>query len=314
MHVLEDQDQWGGGRHPLDQRVESALHLLHERGLVAPRLAQAEEQPEPGGHALHLRRLDGRLDQVVQAAHRLVRRFAVVDAGQVAHHRGDGRERRAVSVGLPAADHRARFGVEAGNELVAQPRLADARLAEQREQVGATRRHHPRERVAQDRQLDHAPDERDRPARRPRAQFLDRERAQLRVEPLRLDQALLTERHRTDRELARGLAGQDLARLGGNLDPRGGVHDRAGHQQLPGGAGAGRGLARLDPHADLERVGKHQLAADPPRPVRMARPARTARTASSSWTCGRPKTAITASPMNFSGWPRSAISSSVAAS
>ncbi len=30
--------------------------------------------------------------------------------------------------------------------------------------------------------------------------------------------------------------------------------------------------------------------------------------------CGRPKTAITASPMNFSGWPRSARSSSLAAS
>ena len=47
---------------------------------------------------------------------------------------------------------------------------------------------------------------------------------------------------------------------------------------------------------------------------RMASPARTARSASSSCTVGRPKIAITASPMNFSGRPRSACSSSVAAS
>ncbi len=39
---------------------------------------------------------------------------------------------------------------------------------------------------------------------------------------------------------------------------------------------------------------------------RIASPARTARTASSSCVWGRPKTAMTASPMNFSGWPRSA--------
>ena len=47
---------------------------------------------------------------------------------------------------------------------------------------------------------------------------------------------------------------------------------------------------------------------------RIARPARTARRASSSCTCGRPNTAITASPMNFSGLPRRAVSSSEAAS
>ena len=47
---------------------------------------------------------------------------------------------------------------------------------------------------------------------------------------------------------------------------------------------------------------------------RMAMAARTALIASSSWTCGRPNTAITASPMNFSGRPRRACSSSVAAS
>src|SRR5487761_509926 len=47
---------------------------------------------------------------------------------------------------------------------------------------------------------------------------------------------------------------------------------------------------------------------------RIAIPARTARIASSSWTWGRPNTAMTASPMNFSGRPRKACSSSVAAS
>ena len=48
--------------------------------------------------------------------------------------------------------------------------------------------------------------------------------------------------------------------------------------------------------------------------ARIARPARTARSASSSCTVGSPNTAITASPMNFSARPRSARSSSDAAS
>ena len=46
----------------------------------------------------------------------------------------------------------------------------------------------------------------------------------------------------------------------------------------------------------------------------IARPARTARNASSSCTRGSPNTAITASPMNFSGLPRSATSSSTVTS
>ena len=102
--------------------------------------------------------------------------------------------------------------------------------------------------------------------------------------------------------------GEDLARLGGGLQPRGRVHHGPGHQQLARGPDPGRGLTRLDPDADLERLGQARAcarsAASGPR---MASPARTARTASSSWTCGRPKTAMTASPMNFSGWPRSVM-------
>ncbi len=47
---------------------------------------------------------------------------------------------------------------------------------------------------------------------------------------------------------------------------------------------------------------------------RMASAARTARSASSSCTWGSPNTAITASPMNFSGRPRSAWSSSTVTS
>ncbi len=47
---------------------------------------------------------------------------------------------------------------------------------------------------------------------------------------------------------------------------------------------------------------------------RIASPARTARRASSSCTRGSPNTAITASPMNFSGRPRSATSSSTVTS
>ena len=99
------------------------------------------------------------------------------------------------------------------------------------------------------------------------------------------------------------------------LQARRGVHDLAGDEQLPGGSDARGRLARLDrrhgPRA--ARRGRATAGGDASGPGSRG-PARTARTASSSWTCGRPNTAITASPMNFSGWPRSARSSSLAAS
>ena len=49
--------------------------------------------------------------------------------------------------------------------------------------------------------------------------------------------------------------------------------------------------------------GKGEDAASSARRAWISTPARTARRASSSWATGRPKTALTASPMNFSTLP-----------
>ena len=100
----------------------------------------------------------------------------------------------------------------------------------------------------------------------------------------------------------RRVADEDAARLGDRLDPRGGVHEVAGHHALADRADRDRGLARED-------AGPRPQVGDPtswPRASTAAArssAARTARSASSSLATGAPHTAITASPMNFSTVP-----------
>ena len=75
---------------------------------------------------------------------------------------------------------------------------------------------------------------------------------------------------------------------------------------LTGGRIAGDHLAGVDPGAD-RKLHPPSLArcrgSGSSRADCMSKAARTARRASSSWICGMPKTAITASPMNFSTVP-----------
>jgi hypothetical protein len=110
-----------------------------------------------------------------------------------------------------------------------------------------------------------------------------------------------------DRVLHEGegrLVDQDLARLGRRLQPGGGVHsvsDRrlvlARNRYLPRG--------QTDPARELDvRATTGSRKALP----HLDRRRGTARSASSSWTCGMPKNATTASPMNFSTVRRGARS------
>ena len=94
--------------------------------------------------------------------------------------------------------------------------------------------------------------------------------------------------HQTERRLAE----QDLARLRRLLEPRGDVDGVPCREPL---RGAGHHLAGVDADPPLDA----ELGERP----RISAAARTARSASSSRTVGTPKTAITASPMNFSTVP-----------
>ena len=102
------------------------------------------------------------------------------------------------------------------------------------------------------------------------------------------------------------LADEDLARVGRLLQAGGDVDRVAGGPRAAGPRLADDHLAGVDAdaHRDLERrarsAGASFRAASA---VRISAAARTARRASSSWRTGTPKTATTASPMNFSTVP-----------
>ena len=117
--------------------------------------------------------------------------------------------------------------------------------------------------------------------------------------PLQLEPPLVAELDRVAHEPHRLRADQHLARLGRLLEPRRDVDGVAGRQPL---LGARHDLAGIDadPAADPElREGVAHLDRGP-----------AGAQASSSCTTGTPKTAITASPTNFSTVPpwRSTIS------
>ena len=135
---------------------------------------------------------------------------------------------------------------------------------------------------------------------------------------------------RTSHELAERLVGDGAARDGVNRAPQ--------RRSSPGSACCSRRAATFERVAGghggaAERIANHHLArldADTRldsdavasgaslemdcQPSRIANAALTARSGSSSWACGKPKTAITASPLNFSTVPPRASISRVASS
>jgi hypothetical protein len=106
-------------------------------------------------------------------------------------------------------------------------------------------------------------------------------------------------------EPVRQLAEQDLALAGGLLEAGGDVDGVACDEPLAGRGVAGDDLARVDAGAvrELHAVDALQVAVERLECGLHPAAARTARSASSSCSRGSPKTAITASPMNFSITP-----------
>ena len=186
----------------------------------------------------------------------------------------------------------------------AEPRLADAGDADDREQVGTPLVGRRVEQLLQQAQLAIAADER----------RLEPDRAAL-AASVGDDPERLPERHGLGLALqlvlagvgvgdgglgraARGLADEDGAGLGGGLDAGGGVDEVAGDHALVGRAEGDGGLA-----GERRRRGPGARGRAPGTASTSSSAARTARSASSSCAMGAPQTAITASPMNFSTVP-----------
>ena len=160
-------------------------------------------------------------------------------------------------------------GLDRLEELVDEPALADARDADERDELRLALAQHAAERLAQERELLLAPDE------RRAADPLDAEtRARARAPPRRrsaraLPFASIALRLSVlDRALGRAerrLVDEDAVRRGRRLQPRRGVDDVARGDPLARlGSGAERDerLAGRDPDADLELAVRRERVAD----------------------------------------------------
>ena len=198
------------------------------------------------------------------------------------------------------------------SELGREPRLADARGAEDRhEPAAAGPRRRRRARAERSRARRARPtsgaSSRRANAAAPRSTPSSAPRLDGRALALRLIGATgsSSTAFATSRRVAAPI--EDLARPRRLLEPLRRVHRVARDERRR--LVAGDDLAGVDPDPDAQR--------GPPRAAsssfsassaaRISSAARTARSASSSWTCGTPKTAITASPMNFSTLPPCAL-------
>ena len=269
--------------------------------------AQPEQEAEVAARLLRLRLRQHLADQPAQLLARGVGRIGVEDPGSAANE-----VRKPLVPGLPAvgqaapAEDAAAVSLDERGDLAAEPRLADARRAEERHELRSLLGRRPVPERVDEVELAVPADERvrgDRP--------LGRRKRRLDGEP-RLDRLRLPLRlHGLERlvpdDVARGAMrlGSDDQPPGGRrrLQPRRGVDDVAGRERLPRVLRADRDdrLARVDggPRRQLEAVRPVQLVER----SRIASPARTARSASSPCETGAPKTAIKASPMNFSSAP-----------
>ncbi len=196
VHVFEHEDDLSARPETLDERQETALHVLDEDRLLPLGGAEPDREAETRGDPLRLARIAAALHGRPQPARRLVRRHVVLDARDLANDRGHRSERGGVAVGLrPSAEDGDAF-VEPGQELVDEPGLAHAGFSEDRDQERAGRGVHPRDAPAQDVHLVGTTHERDRAPSRSRGELLHRIGRERAREPLRLDLLLWDRRRR----------------------------------------------------------------------------------------------------------------------
>ena len=188
-----------------------------------------------------------------------------------------------------------------------QPRLPDTRRTEHREESAASFRRHLFKRGAQSSQLLPASDQRGIQTTWESRSALDH--LQQPESPHRIGLSFEHERlhrfdlDRTTREVVGRLADQNFVGLRGLLETRSDIDGVTCCEAL---FGTRDDLPTVDPSAQLQHHAKipfKLLESQGINEARRSEAARTARRASSSCIVGTPKTAITASPMNFSTVP-----------
>ena len=260
VDVLDDHHERLHRGHAVDERQEPGLHVVDERGFVAP-FGDAEQQTQPIGDPVDLALIDVAAGGLAEALPDLVGGVAVVDPCKVADHGRQGSERGRLRVGTGAGHEHRHVFVETGGELVGEAGLPDAGLAGDGDQRGRAGRGRVRQALAQDGQLARTADERDGAARRTRRDALDEIRGKIEREPLGADVPQDPERDLGLGERVGGLSREHLSRAGGRLEPCGGVHDGSRDEELSRRPHPCCGDAGFDADANPERLRESERAA-----------------------------------------------------
>ena len=121
MDVLEHEHDLALGAQPLDQCEEPALHFLDEDRLLTLGSTEPDGEAQSAGDPLRLTWVAAAVDDVLQPAHRFLRRHGVLDAGELTDDPGHGGERRRVAVGPRAPSEDRDVRVEPGEQLIGEP-------------------------------------------------------------------------------------------------------------------------------------------------------------------------------------------------
>ena len=250
VHVLDDRDERPVAGHCLEEAPNGPENLLGRSGL----LREADRRPQPPGDELGL---SGIVDQLGDASLRLL-------AGELLHDLDQGVIGDALAV-REAAPDRDRGGVaDLGEQLLGEPRLADARRADDRAEAADPLVARPREPGAKLIQLALPSHER---RRRTDELLLLWGQLEQAPGPDLLAPTLYGKRlqrlrtHVAFDQPVRSLAEQDFVRFGYLLQTRGDVDGIARDEGPMLGAGVNEDVARVDAELDGE--------VDPPRSLQL---------------------------------------------
>src|SRR5262249_35018874 len=97
VRVFEQQHYRVGASQPIDERDEACPYVVHERRLLGA-VGQTEEQGQSLNDPVAVRWITAEVDQLAEAALDLIGRLSGLDAGEVAHDRGEWSERGRIGV------------------------------------------------------------------------------------------------------------------------------------------------------------------------------------------------------------------------
>src|SRR5437867_10575649 len=295
MQVLEHDDEWLVRGEHLDEETPCGEDLVAivPCGLLRVAEGRADDRAETQGVLFVVTHRAERVPQRHQET------LVGTGAEEPAQQTTEGEERHRGAVGQTLRGRHHDITTQARGELLHQPRLAGAGgRADRHELRPALAERAPRDEVEL-RKVRRAAEER-RALHSPTQELLEEHRrGKRRGLALRGDALVVPEAERAGHRATRPVAHEDRAFVRVLLQSRGDVHRIAGDEKV---AAASRAATTSPVFTPMRRSSAAVSGSAATRWRNISAAAR-ARSASSPWACGIPKTAITASPMNFSSVP-----------